>query len=403
MSQVWLSVVGIGEDGADGLSPAAREAIGTAEVVYGGTRHLDLAGSLIAGERRVWRSPLSGSIDEIASLKGRPICVLASGDPFHFGVGATLARSIDPAQMQVMPHPSAFSLAAARLGWPLQDIVTVSLHGRPLDLIRPHLHPGARILALTSDEHGPAALARMLTDTGFGLSILTVLEDLGGPEERVRSQMAMGFALDDLSALNICAVTVVALPEARVIPLTPGLPDDLFEHDGQITKQEVRALTLAALAPRRHELLWDIGAGSGSVGIEWMLADPSLRATAVESESDRVKRIERNAKAIGVPGLQVVTGSAPAALGGLEAPHAIFVGGGGSDAGVMDAARAALRPGGRIVANGVTLEMEQVLLRLHAEIGGTLTRLAVSRASEIGGMTGWRPAMPITQWRWTKP
>lgn len=403
MSQVWLSVVGIGEDGADGLSPAAREAIGTAEVVYGGTRHLDLAGSLIAGERRVWRSPLSGSIDEIASLKGRPICVLASGDPFHFGVGATLARSIDPAQMQVMPHPSAFSLAAARLGWPLQDIVTVSLHGRPLDLIRPHLHPAARILALTSDEHGPAALARMLTDTGFGLSILTVLEDLGGPEERVRSQMAMGFALDDLSALNICAVTVVALPEARVIPLTPGLPDDLFEHDGQITKQEVRALTLAALAPRRHELLWDIGAGSGSVGIEWMLADPSLRAIAVESKSDRVKRIERNAKAIGVPGLQVVTGSAPAALGGLEAPHAIFVGGGGSDAGVMDAARAALRPGGRIVANGVTLEMEQVLLRLHAEIGGTLTRLAVSRASAIGGMTGWRPAMPITQWRWTKP
>lgn len=399
----WLSIVGIGEDGLAGLGDAAMAAISGAEIVFGGARHLELAAPAITGEARPWLSPFSESIDAVVALRGRKVCVLASGDPFHHGVGVTLARQIDASQMQVFPHPSSFSLAAARLGWPLQDVLSLSLHGRPLDLIRPHLHAGARILALTSDEHGPAALAGLLTEAGFGISIVTVLEALGGPSERVRSHVAMSFAIADINPLNICAISVVALPDARILPLTPGRDDALFEHDGQITKREVRALTLSALAPRRGETLWDIGAGSGSVGIEWMLADPSLRAIAIEANPERAGRITRNAAACGVPDLKLVIGTAPDALSGLEAPHAVFIGGGGSDPGVLDAAIAALRPGGRLVANAVTLELEALLLERHVRLGGHLTRIAISRADAVGSMTGWRPAMPITQWAWTKP
>lgn len=403
MTNAWLSVVGIGEDGLAGLGDAAKVAIAEAEIVFGGNRHLDLAAPIISGTSRTWLSPFSESIVAVLAEKGRRICVLASGDPFHFGVGATLARHIDASQMVVYPHPSAYSLAAARLGWPLQDVLALSLHGRPLDLIRPHLHAGARILALTSDEHGPALLAALLTQAGFGISVVTVLEALGGPDEKVRSQVAMSFALDGINPLNVCAISVVALPEARVLPLTPGLADDLFEHDGQITKRDVRALTLSALAPRRGETLWDIGAGSGSVAIEWMLADPGLRAVAIEADPERAARISRNATLFGVPDLKITIGTAPEALEGLEPPHAIFIGGGGSDPGVLDAAIVALRPGGRLVANAVTLELEALLLTHHARLGGSLTRIEIARADAIGSMTGWRPAMPITQWVWSKP
>ncbi len=399
----WLSIVGIGEDGLAGLGASAKAAISEAEVVFGGARHLELAADAITGESRLWLSPLSDSIAAIMALKGRKTCVLASGDPFHFGIGATLARQIDAGEMTVFPHPSAFSLAAARLGWPLQEAVTVSLHGRSLDRVRPYLHPGTRILTLTSDENGPAALAKLLTEAGFGMSILTVLEALGGPKETVRSQVAMSFRLDDIDPLNICAISVVALLGARILPLVPGRTDALFEHDGQITKRDIRAMTLAALSPRRGELLWDIGAGSGSIAIEWMLADPSLAAIAIEADPERSARIARNAAACGVPGLRVVTGTAPEALAGLDAPHAIFIGGGGSDPGVLDAAIVALRPGGRLVANAVTTQMEAVLLARHTANGGSLTRISVSRAEPIGSMTGWRPAMPITQWTWEKP
>jgi precorrin-6Y C5,15-methyltransferase (decarboxylating) len=403
MTTMWLTIVGIGEDGLVGLSDAAKAAIANADHVFGGARHLELAAPLIKGSAQAWQSPFSASIDAVLALRGQAVCVLASGDPFHHGVGATLARQVDPSQMRVYPHPSSFSLAAARLGWPLQDVLMLSLHGRPLDLIRPHLHPGARILALTSDEHGPAQLAALLTEAGFGISIVTVLEALGGPSETIRSHVAMSFALADINPLNICAISVVALPGARVLPLTPGLDDALFEHDGQITKREIRALTLSALGPRRGETLWDIGAGSGSIAIEWMLADPSLKAIAIEADADRAARIARNAAKFGVPDLTVSIGTAPEALTGLEPPHAIFIGGGGSDAGVLDAAIAALRPGGRLVANAVTLELEALLLAKHAELGGSLTRLSVDRADAVGTMTAWRPAMPIVQWVWTKP
>lgn len=399
----WLTLIGLGEDGPDGLGNAAKELIAAAPIVFGGARHLDLAAPLITGETHAWLSPFERSIEAILARRGSPVVVLASGDPFFFGVGATLSRSIPASQMSVIPAPSAFSLAASRLGWPLQEVATISLHGRPLALIRPHLHHGRRVLALTSDGDGPAQLAALLTESGVGQSRLTVLEALGGARERITSQIAKDFDLVGVDPLNVCGLEVAAGEGARIVPFVAGIDDSLFEHDGQITKREIRALTLSALAPRHGELLWDIGAGAGSIGIEWMLADPSLRAIAIEASSERAVRIGRNAAMLGVPGLTIVEGSAPKGLAGLPQPDAIFVGGGGSDAGVMDAAIAGLKRGGRLVANAVTTEMEAILLRLNAELGGTLTRIDIARAAPLGSMTGWRPAMPVTQWAWSKP
>ena len=399
----WLSIVGIGEDGADGLSPVARGLVTKAEIVFGGKRHLQLAGALIRGAARPWPSPFERGIEEVLAARGRAVCVLASGDPFFYGVGTVLMRHVDPQETVTMPAPSAFSLAAARLGWALPDTIVLSLHARALDLIRPHLQPGARVLALTSDGDGPAALARLLAATGFGGSKLTVLEALGGPRERVRTTTAENFSLGTVDPLNTLAIEVIAAADARVLARAAGLPEHLFEHDGQITKREIRAVTLSSLGPRRGELLWDIGAGSGSVAIEWMLADPSMRAAAIEARADRAARIRRNAAAFGVPGLEVIEATAPGALERLATPDAIFIGGGASDPGVLDAAITALRPGGHLVVNAVTLATEAALIARHAALGGELVRISIARADAVGTKRGWRPAMPVTQWAWVKP
>jgi precorrin-6Y C5,15-methyltransferase (decarboxylating) len=317
-----------------------------------------------------------------------------------------LARVVAPEETIAVPAVSAFTLAASRLLWALPQLRLLSLCGRPLDLIRPHLHPGARILALTSGAESPGAIAELLCATGFGESTVTVLEALGGPRERVRSARATGFNLELIDALNTVAIEAVASPGARIIPWVAGLADELFEHDGQITKREIRALTLSALAPRHGEHLWDIGAGSGSVAIEWMLADPSLTAVAIERRSDRVARIKRNAVSFGVPHLHVVDGAVPEGLDGLAPPDAIFIGGGATTPGLMEAARSVLRANGRLVVNSVTLETESILLKSHAEHGGTLTRMEIHHTGAVGGEDGrfssWRPGNPIVQWTWVK-
>jgi precorrin-6Y C5,15-methyltransferase (decarboxylating) len=401
--QRWLAIVGIGEDGIAGLSAAAREEVAAAEIVFGGRRHLALAAPLIRGAARAWPSPFDRAVEEVLAQRGRRVCVLASGDPFCYGVGSVLARHVDPGEMLAMPAPSAFSLAAARLGWALPETALLSLHARSLDLVRPHLHPRARVLALMSDGQAPAALARLLADLGFGASRLTVLEALGGPRESVQVAYADKFNFSAINDLNVVAIEVAAGPNSRILARAPGLDDSFFDHDGQLTKREVRAITLSSLAPRRGELLWDVGAGAGSVAIEWMLADPSLRAIAVERAPARAARIRRNASVLGVPALAVVEGAAPAALRDLPPPGAIFVGGGASDVGVLDAAIAALPAGGRLVVNAVTLATESILLARHAALGGELIRIAVARAQPMGSESGWRPALPITQWRWVKP
>ncbi|HZB56059.1 MAG TPA: precorrin-6y C5,15-methyltransferase (decarboxylating) subunit CbiE [Reyranella sp.] len=401
----WLSIVGIGEDGVEGLSPVAQKLLASAELVVGGKRHLGLAKMLIRGRMLAWPSPIGDALPEIERHSGRPVVVLASGDPFHYGVGDLLLRSIPATEMLCLPNTSAFSLAAARLGWSLQDVALVSLHGRALEGIVRHLQPGARILALSWDGETPAKLATFLTERGMGSSELTVLEAMGGPSERVRSTMAAGFDLTDIAPLNTIALHVTAAADATVLPLTPGLDDTLFEHDGQLTKREVRAVTISALAPRQGELLWDVGLGAGSIAIEWLLRHPSLKAIGIEAEPQRAARANRNAAVLGTPDLQIVQKRAPEAFAGLPSPDAVFLGGGLSNPGLFEAAWTALKPGGRLVANAVSIQSEARLIEYFQRHGGELVRLEVSKAGKAGtgGVFVWRAAAPIVQWRARKP
>ena len=397
---VWLTLIGLGEDGLAGLSPAASRALEQAPFIVGGARHLALLGSTKA-KCMAWPSPLEAGVEAVLARRGQATCVLASGDPFHYGVGATLALHVAASEMCCLPAPSAFSLICARLGWAQQDCALLSLHGRPLERLAPHLQPGARILALTWDGETPRKVAQRLVALGMGRSRLIVCEVMGGPRERRVESIAAEFH-GVVDALNTLAIEVVADRGARIMPLASGLPDDLFEHDSQITKREVRAITLSTLAPRRGELLWDIGAGSGSISIEWMLRHPANRAIAIETRADRAARIGRNAIDLGVPDLRIVEGAAPAALAGLPTPDAIFIGGGGTDAGVLDAAFAALPEGGRLVVNAVTLETQGEIMRRHVAMGGSLTKIEIARADPVGPFHGWRAAMPVMQWSITK-
>ena len=399
----WLAIVGIGEDGRAGLAPAAARALDGAEVVYGGRRHLALASPLTA-ETRPWPSPIADAYPGILARRGRPTCLLATGDPFHYGIGAEIARLVPAAEIRAFPQPSAFSLAAARLGWPLAETACLTLHGRALTRIVPSLQPGARLLILSWDETTPGAVAGFLAERGMGGSRLTVLEAMGGPSERIVDGCAHGFDGRGLAALNTLAVEVVAEAAAPILALSPGLDDAWFENDGQLTKAEIRAVTLAALRPRAGQRLWDVGAGAGSVSIEWCLRHPAMRAVAIEARRERAERIARNASALGVPDrVSVREATAPEGLAGLDPPDAVFIGGGVSAPGLLAACAEALGAGGRLVANAVTLEGEAALLDAHARRGGGLTRLSVARAGAVGGLTGWRSAMPVTQWAWTKP
>jgi precorrin-6B C5,15-methyltransferase / cobalt-precorrin-6B C5,C15-methyltransferase len=398
----WLAIVGIGEDGLEGLTPAARRLIAQADFVVGGKRHLALAGSLKA-ETMTWPSPIENALDAIEERRGRSVCVLASGDPFFFGVGAMLMRRFAAGEMISIPAPSAFALAASRLGWSQQDCALLTLHGRPLEAIIPHLQPGARILALSWDDATPAKLAALLTERRMGRSKLTICEAMGGARERIRTTEARDFALGNVAALNTIALEVVAEHGGRVLPRAAGLADEWFEHDGQITKREIRAMTLSSLAPRRGELLWDVGSGSGSVAIEWMLADPANGAIAIEARDDRAERIARNALSFGVPGLSVVTGEAPQVFADMPKPDAIFIGGGASTAGMTERACDALAAGGRLVVNAVTIETQAACVDWRARWGGELTQIAIAHAEPVGRFSGWRAAMPIVQWRFVKP
>lgn len=399
----WLSLIGIGEGGLVDLTAEAQQRVAAAELVVGGQRHLALADSLIRGERLAWPSPLEQALPQILERRGRPVAVLASGDPFHYGIGARLAAAVPAAEIACLPAPSAFSLAAARLAWSLPDLACVTLCGRPLETLAPYLQPGSRLLVLSADETTPGKVAAYLTGRGFGDSQVHLLEALGGPEERVRQTRAKNFWIADANRLNLLGIEVAAAPEALIIPPTSGLDDALFESDGQLTKREVRAVTLSSLAPRAGELLWDIGCGSGSIAIEWLLRHPANRAIGIEPNEARRANAGRNAANLGVPRLELIEGSAPEALAGLATPDAVFVGGGGSGEGVLEAAWAALRPGGRLVANAVTIETESALSQCFSQLGGNLNRLSLERADSVGRFHAFRPAMTVTQWSCVKP
>ena len=399
----WLSIVGVGADGEHGLTRAARRCIVEAPLVVGSARQLALVAAAIQGETLEWPSPFSAGLERLLARRGTPTCVLASGDPFFFGVGATLAPRLHPGEFICYPAPSSVSLAAARLGWALQDADVVSLHGRDLHEIVRYLAPGRRVLALSWNRQTPGELAGLLVARGFGASRLWVLEALGGPSERVRETRAAAFALDDVIDLNVIALEPVASEQALGAVCRASLPDAAFEHDGQLTKRDMRAITLSALMPRPGARLWDVGAGSGSIGIEWMLAHPACRAHAIECDAERCARIRRNARNLGVPQLEVHQGRAPEALSGLPPPDAVFIGGGASEPGVLDACWAALPRGGRLVVNAVAIETQALLLDAHRRLGGELCRVSIESAAPLGEMTCLRPAIAVLEWRVDKP
>ena len=396
-------VVGIGADGWDGLGSTARTALAEADLVLGSERQLRLLPADVPADRRPWPSPMLPALPGLlAERRRRRLVVLASGDPMFYGVGATLVRLLGAESVRVIAGVSSVSLAAARLGWPLEEVEVLSVLARPLAALHPSLQPGRRLLVLLGSAGDAADVAALLRERGLGPSELVLLCQLGGPDERLVRASAESWQGQPDEPLAVLAIEVRPAPGAALLPASPGLPDAAFDHDGQLTKAEVRAVTLAALAPVAGQLLWDVGAGSGSVGIEWMRSHPSCRAVAIEARPDRLERIAANAQALGVPGLRLVAGQAPQALAGLPIPDAVFVGGGVSPPGVLEACEEALAPGGRLVANGVTVETETVLADWHRRRGGRLIRVAVQRAEPVGGFTGWRPAMPVTQWSYTK-
>jgi len=388
----WLSIIGIGENGLTGLGPAARSLLDSAEIIVGGERHLAMLGENKA-QHHAWTRPFSDNIAQLKLWRGRPVAVLASGDPMWFGVGATLAKQFEPAEMTVLPHPGAFSLAAAKLGWPLQDVLCLTVHGRPIEPLALNLYPGARWLVLSEDGGTPATLAAFLSERGWGSARLTVLEHLGGAE-KIIAGTAQSWSQPRAADLNCIAVE---LTQGPVLSRMPGLPDEAFQHDGQLTKRELRAATLSALAPWPGARLWDVGAGCGSIAIEWARAGGI--ATAIEQNAERRASIIHNAAALGVPQVAVLAGEAPAVLSQLtDTPDAIFVGGGTSVPGMMEACWSALKPGGRLVANAVTAEGEALLLDWQSRMGGELCRIAVSRLAPVGRFHTWHPLMPVTQY-----
>ncbi|MHC8507794.1 MAG: precorrin-6y C5,15-methyltransferase (decarboxylating) subunit CbiE [Rhodospirillales bacterium] len=405
MTAPWLSIIGVGDDGLAGLSPSARGLIDRAEVIAGAARHLAMVGPEHRAERIEWTDSVLETAARLPAYAPRRVCVLATGDPMWFGAGVAVCRHVPADQRVILPAPGAFSLLAARMGWPLADVETVTLHGRPLQNLALSVYPCARILALSRGAETPAAAARLLCDLGYPESEITVFEHMGGGSERRMAGCAEGWDAGAVGAdLNAFAVLCVAGPGAVVRSRAPGLPDDAFEHGGTITKREVRAATLAKLAPSPGEMLLDIGLGAGSVAVEWLRLDRRNCAAGIESNPARAATALRNAGALGVPRLHVIEGAAPEALAEVRgAPDAVFIGGGASAPGVMQAAWEKLRPGGRFAANAVTLEARAKLTDAHAQWGGELTEISVSRSAAVGGFTGLKPLMPVLQYAVQKP
>ncbi|WP_031097292.1 bifunctional cobalt-precorrin-7 (C(5))-methyltransferase/cobalt-precorrin-6B (C(15))-methyltransferase [Streptomyces sp. NRRL S-15] len=394
-----VSVVGIGADGWSGLPETARAVLREAEVLIGGERQLRLLPPECGGLRVSWPSPLRPAVRGLlAAHAGNRTAVLASGDPMFYGIGRALTEELGAGALRVLPHPSSVSYACARLGWPVENTETVTLVGRPTAGLARALHDGRRLLVLSADAATPGAVAGLLRDHGFGPSRMRVLEQLGGTDEDCLDGIADAWEHPPGDPLNVIAVDCRSTPDALRLGAVPGLPDEAYEHDGQLTKRHVRAATLGVLAPAPGELLWDVGGGSGSIAAEWMRTHRSCRAVTVERDPERARRIARNADRLGVPGLRVVTGRAPDALAGLPVPDAVFIGGGLTAPGLLDACWDALPQGGRLVANTVTLESEALLAEWYRRLGGDLVRLAVAHAVPVGGFTGWRQAMPVTQW-----
>lgn len=398
----WLNIIGVGDDGLGSLNEAAKVALSKATLIVGGKRHLDMLPKDDDRATLIWPSPLIQLVDDVMAKRGQQITILATGDPMHYGIGVTFAKRLPATEMAVFPALSAFTLAASRLGWDLSRTITMTLHGRPLELILSNLAPATQILALSDNGDTPSDLAALLCDNGYGDSVLTVLEHMGGSKENLQTKTANQWVGQKCQDLNTVAIDCVANNTANPISIIPGLPDDAFAHNGQITKREVRSATLAALSPLRGQLLWDVGAGSGSISAEWMRICPLNQAMAIEHKQDRLDLIQQNRKKLGIPALKIISGKAPDALENLPDPDRIFIGGGLTNEGVFETCWQRLKPGGVLVANTVTTQGESFAFDLADQWDGELTRLNISRAIKIGNFTSWKPFRQVTQLRLVK-
>lgn len=397
--QKWLSIIGIGEDGLAGLSPLAVSFLNKAKIIFGGERHLSMLPPDDHREKIPWKSPFQTSISDIISRRGQAVCILASGDPLFYGVGTTILKDINISEITIIPAPSAFSLACSRLGWSLTEVETLSLCGRPLSLVQCYIYPGAKLLILGEGKHTPANVAEILTSRGYGNSQITVLEKMGNINENIITNIATNWQEKNIAALNTIAVECIADKGIVGLSRFPGLPDTAFHHDGQLTKREVRAVTLSSLAPLPGELLWDVGAGCGSISIEWLRSDRRCRAIAIEQNASRINYIADNAAALGTPNLQIIAGKSTEVIENLPPPNAIFIGGGVTEPKILENCWNTLLPGGRMVVNVVTLEGELILYQWYEKVGGNFTRIAIQRAEPIGSrFLGWKAMSPVTQW-----
>ncbi|MDP5016887.1 MAG: precorrin-6y C5,15-methyltransferase (decarboxylating) subunit CbiE [Dolichospermum sp.] len=394
----WLSIIGIGEDGIAGLSPIAVSCLDKATIIFGGERHLSMLPADDNRKKISWKSPFQTSITEIISRRGEAVCILASGDPLCYGVGATILKDINISEITIIPAPSAFSLACSRLGWSLTEVETLSLCGRPVSLLQSYIYPGAKLLILSEGKNTPANVAEILINRGYGNSQITVLEEMGNINEGIITDICANWTERKIAALNTIAVECIADKGIVALSRFPGLPDNAFHHDGQLTKREIRAVTLSSLAPLPGELLWDVGAGCGSISIEWMRSHVRCRAIAIEQNATRLNYIADNAAALGTPNLQIIAGKALEVIQNLPTPNAIFIGGGVTVPEILENCWNALLPGGRMVVNVVTLEGEQRLYQWYEKVGGNFTRIAIQRAEPIGKFLGWKSMSPVTQW-----
>ena len=409
ITKKWLRIIGIGEDGWDDLAADSKELLYEAEIVFGGERHLKMIPEDWEGERIVWPSPIRDAVTKIVSWRpaesgsGKIVAVMASGDPLCYGIAAKLLRHLPIEEIWIKPALTTFSLICSRVGWSLPDVETLTIHGRPVEMLHPFVQPGAKLLVLNKDEGSPKQTAKLLNARGFGKSRITVLEHLGGIKERQFSGKADSWNHPEGATLNAMALECIPESNATILSRIPGLPDEAFFHDGQLTKREIRAVSLSRLMPVVDQVLWDVGAGCGSVAIEWMRTSPRCRAVAIEKSKSRLKLIEQNSQELGVPMLQIISGSAPEVLADLPAPDAVFIGGGLSSGNLLQTCWTALKPGGRLVANAVTLEGEQKLLQWQNEnagksgASGDLTRLSISRAEKIGRFQGWKEIRSVIQ------
>lgn len=398
----WLTIIGMGEDGYEGLSATAKLVLQNTDVIVGSERLFSFLPTLKA-ERLEWPQPFSAVVDQMKPLRGRNTVILATGDPMNYGVARKLLEFIPFAEMTVIPHLSAFSHVASRMGWSLPDCDTLTLHGRDAANIEVFIQPRAKLIVLTEDAGTIPEVARRLVVRGFEKSNITVLENMGGVREAKSSFVADTLPAKTFSDLNTLAIECVAGAKPFIRSRLAGLPDDDFIHDGQLTKREVRAATLAALSPAPDHLLWDIGAGCGSVAIEWMRSTRGCEAVAFESNTERLKMIAQNADRLGTSRVKIVAGDVPSTLTGQRAPDAVFIGGGIGIPGVFETAWDKLKSGGRMVANVVTIEGEMHLYDLQEKHGGDLVRLEISNLTPIGPYRALKPRMAVTQWRGQKP